>query len=291
MSFGFSTGEIVGLTQLALQITQNCRKACGEHAELTREVANLHLVIARLQKEADTPGSLLNRADDLTKDELRCTITDCGMVLRILDKILMKYNGMSEEKRAMRKLWTKIRFGNGEMQDLRDLREKIEIYASAITLQLNLISLGSQGRVEKQLNNQGSELRAMRQSLNWITASLSTGHEGSILTTYSGDDKAVWKELRRELVVEGYSSSIIFRHKSLIIAYVKELGSRGALDDNRSISTSHLAVASNHQFPVQRTERDNHDSLSELKEEPKRSRTNRASKGVYRKKRTRRRHR
>jgi hypothetical protein len=33
-------------------------------------------------------------------------------------------------------------------------------------------------------------------------------NEGSILTAYARDDKAVWKELGRELVREGYSSSL-----------------------------------------------------------------------------------
>ena len=55
--------------------------------------------------------------------------------------------------------------------------------------------------------------------------------EGSVLTAYANDERAVWKEFRRELVADGFTSSTIRRHKQVILAYVKELGSRGLLDE------------------------------------------------------------
>jgi hypothetical protein len=55
--------------------------------------------------------------------------------------------------------------------------------------------------------------------------------EGSILTTYAGDDKAIWKDFRRELIREGFSSEMLERHMETIKDYVIELGNRGALDD------------------------------------------------------------
>ncbi|KAE9369921.1 hypothetical protein N431DRAFT_427988, partial [Stipitochalara longipes BDJ] len=85
------------------------------------------------------------------------------------------------------------------------------------------------------MESQGDELREMRRSLNWITASMQAkapkASEGSILTTYAGDDKAIWKDFRRELIKEGFSSNILRKHKETIKGYVMELGSRGALDD------------------------------------------------------------
>jgi hypothetical protein len=50
------------------------------------------------------------------------------------------------------------------------------------------------------------------------------------LTSYTNDDKAFWKELRRELVKEGYSSTALEKHKA-IKDYVRELGTIGALDE------------------------------------------------------------
>src|SRR5450756_2373070 len=100
MSFGFSVGEIVGLTQLALQVVDNCRRACGEYAELTRDVVSLHSVLRRLEHEAASPDSLLNRQDKTSSDELNTSIGDCRKVLAVLDTILDKYNALSEDKRA-----------------------------------------------------------------------------------------------------------------------------------------------------------------------------------------------
>jgi hypothetical protein len=137
-------------------------------------------------------------------------------------------NAMSEEKRAGKRLWTKIKFGNGEMQDLSEIRVKISTYTSAITLQLNLISMSSQGRVERGIS---TALPEIRESLNWIAAKLYTGNERSILTSYSGDDKGVWKELRRELILEGFASPRIRQYKAMIMDYIKEVGERGLLDD------------------------------------------------------------
>jgi hypothetical protein len=88
--------------------------------------------------------------------------------------------------------------------------------------------MSSQGRVEREIRN---ALPEIRESLNWIIAKLSAGNEGSILTSYNGDDKGVWKELRRELILEGFASPYIRQHKAMIMDYFRELGERGLLDD------------------------------------------------------------
>jgi hypothetical protein len=119
------------------------------------------------------------------------------------------------------------------MQDLSELRIKISTYTSAITLHLNLTCLGSQGRVERQIN---SSLPEIQQSINWITAKLSTIGDGTSLTSYIGDDKSFWRELRRELVTEGCSSSQIKQHRQMIVDYIKELGERGALDEPQPVA-------------------------------------------------------
>ncbi|KAH8775087.1 hypothetical protein BGZ57DRAFT_854681 [Hyaloscypha finlandica] len=111
--------------------------------------------------------------NDSRKEDLSIPIEGRSKVLSILDNILEKYNASSEDKRARKRLWTKIKFGNGEMQDLRELRVKISTYTSAITLQLNLIPMSSQGRVKREISN---ALPEIRESLNWIAAKLSTAN-------------------------------------------------------------------------------------------------------------------
>ena len=236
MSFGYSVGDAVLLTQVAWKTLQNTRKACGEHDELTREVLSLHIVLQRLEQEYSKAESPLNRSSDTYKEELRVIGRGCERLLGILNTIVEKYNRLSEEERSWRKLWQKIRFGNGQVADLQDLRSKIVTHTSAMSLFLNMVSLQSVGRIEQQMTNAGGDLQEIKLAIHGIAAHLiSKGNtEGSVLTSYTNDDKSVWKEFRRELRREGFASSDLKRYKTLIVAYVTELGDRGLFDENDS---------------------------------------------------------
>ena len=233
MAFGWSASDVLALGQMAFKVVQSSRKACGEYDELTREVTALHAVLQRLEVEISKPNSPINRQDDANSIELQDIAKDCRKVLRILDIILDKYNALDEDQRRGRRLWQKIKFGNGEMNDLADIRLKVVFYTSAMTFYLNLVNVGTLGRMEEQMNVTGGVVKEIQVAVNQITiqAISKNNHEGSILTTYSSDDKTVWKEFRRELIQSGFSSSELQRHKNIIQAYVKELGSRGILDE------------------------------------------------------------
>lgn len=236
MSFGYSIGDVITVTQLAWRTVQNARKACGEYDELTREVLSLHIVLRRLEQELEKPENPINdvKSGDTYKEELEDVFDGCKRVLNILDQVLTKYNALSERERSGRKLWQQIRFGNGKMTDLAEMRGKLTYYTSAMSLFLNMVSVGTMGRVERQMDNAGGDIKEIKVAVNSITAHLmskSTRHEGSILTAYADDDRAVWKEFRRELLEDGFSSSVIRKHKGLIKAYIEELGSRGLFDE------------------------------------------------------------
>jgi hypothetical protein len=230
MSFGYGVNDFLSLIERAWKTVQNARKACGAYGYLTDEVTSMHKVLRRLQEEIDRPTSLLNR-EQSRRQELGAILVSCEKVLRVLDSILEKYNALPEEKRGVTGLWQKIRFGNGEMQDLGELRLQLSNYTSTIALHINLASSRSHGRVEQIMERQGGVLLDMRQTLDVITASKSAkNREGSVLTSYADDNKAFWKDIRRDLIAEGYPSSVIAKHKDIIKEYVMELGSRGAFD-------------------------------------------------------------
>ena len=233
MSFGYSVGDAVLLGQLAWNVVQNSRKACGEHAELTREVSALHVVLQRLEQEVENPESLINKPRETCREGLLEIVAGCGITLGLLDKILAKYNSLSAEERSGRRLWQKVKFGNGEIADVRDLSNKAGFYVSAITFYLNMASIGSIGKIEKQMDETGGDLKVVKSAVNTITTHLISRNknEDSILTAYPNDDRAVWKELRRDLLKSGFSSSMLHRRKALIMKYIEELGNRGLLDD------------------------------------------------------------
>ena len=244
MSFGYSIGDFVLVTQLAYSVVKNARKACGAHSALAREVNSLHVVLVRLESEVSKPESILSvtaGSEDIDgrvekRKELSGLVRDCERVLKILASILKKFNALPDDQRSVKQLWQKIRFGNGEMQDLAKIRSELVTHTQAITLFLNLLGLGSQGKVERYMETHGAELREIKTSLNWVTAKLQvkdayTHGERSILSSHVGDDKEVWKMFRRELIQDGISSRMLRKHKQTIKKYVVELGARGVLDD------------------------------------------------------------
>ena len=72
MSFGYSIGDAVLLTQLAWKTVQNARKACGEHHEITQEVLSLHVVLRRLEHAVEKPETAFDgvRSGESDNEEL-----------------------------------------------------------------------------------------------------------------------------------------------------------------------------------------------------------------------------
>ncbi|KAL9633637.1 MAG: hypothetical protein Q9204_003313 [Flavoplaca sp. TL-2023a] len=235
MSFGWSASDIALLVKLAYKTTQGARAACGEYDELTRETSSLHTILNRLSLEVAKPDSSINRQKSYGR-ELESIGTGCQEVLTQLDKILVKYNALSEQERSARRLWKKIRFGSGVVADVAELRSRVTCYISALSLLLNVVSVGTIGAVEKKMDQAGGDLRDIKTAVNKITAHyLSTERrEGSVLTAYTNDDRDAWRELRRSLVKSGFRDSLVRKHMNTIMAYVKELGDRGVLDEIHS---------------------------------------------------------
>ena len=249
MSFGSSISDIALLVQLAYKTTQGARTACGEYDELTRETSSLHIVLSRLQVEVTKPEGSINRRGGTYGQELRSISSGCEDVLTQLDKILIKYNALSEQERSARRLWKKIRFGNGAVADVAELRSRVTYYTSALSLLLNLISVGTVGEVEKKMDRAGGDLKDIKIAVNSITARLmaTAGHEGSVMTAYTNDDRDAWRELRRGLASDGFSDSLVRKHKKRIMAYVKELGTRGILDIDDAKEFEEGAIVSREQ--------------------------------------------
>ena len=112
-------------------------------------------------------------------------------------------------------------------------------YATSMTFYQNIISLGTVGRIEQELNTYGGILKEIQLAVNRIaTRHLSCDtHEDLVFTRYTGDDKTGCREFGWELCHDGFSSSLIHEHKLLILNYIKELGNRGILDEQKPLVT------------------------------------------------------
>lgn len=68
--------------------------------------------------------------------------------------------------------------------------------------------------MSQALDNHGGQLDVILDKVDGIAARMAPPRrEGSVLTSYEDDDREVWKQFRRELIAEGFSSDVLQQHK------------------------------------------------------------------------------
>ncbi|KAL5323954.1 hypothetical protein ACEPPN_008496 [Leptodophora sp. 'Broadleaf-Isolate-01'] len=241
MSFGVSVADITSLIQLAWTTFEGAKQACGEHDDLTREVSSAHTVLGHLQIEIMDPDSVIHRGKVNRLQELEGHMRGCRRHLRRINRVLVKFNVLSEEQRPLDHMWKKIQFGNGAAKDISRSRLKLSTYMNLISMSLQLLFLGSQGRVERDISRQRGDSEGLRVAVELLLAKMKSAsnsgqasREGSILSTSATeekDDKEFWNSFRRDLVRRGFKRDVIREHKTLILKYVKELEDRKVYDE------------------------------------------------------------
>ncbi len=184
-NFGYSIGDAVQLGQLAWRTVDNAGKAYGERDESTHEVSGLCTALKRLENQTEMTESRLRRPDDTCREELEINVEGCKRILNKLAEILEKYNALSEKERSDRKLWQRMKFGNGKMGSLADLRSKITDILLVIYVTLAKHGMSRPvGNIEKQVNDSSADLKELKIPVNGITAQLTSQAkcEGSLFT-------------------------------------------------------------------------------------------------------------
>src|SRR5258707_932711 len=125
MSFGFGITDVLTLVQLAYATFDGAKRACGEHDELTQEMSSLVTVLDHVQSEISDPDSPINMARGNRRKELKDHIEGCLRHVRQMNIILKNFNALSNVERGGGSLWQKVRFGNGVVKDIAQIRLKI----------------------------------------------------------------------------------------------------------------------------------------------------------------------
>lgn len=261
MSFGGSPSDIIIVVTFCRKLYKQCRDAGGEYLEISREVRGLHSVLRHLKSEVEAPESVLNRDRARYGKELAPVIGDCDFTLRKLDELLMKYGRLAAaDTSGAARLWDRLRFGSAELDELGNIRMKLINHKTSITVFLNTIQLHESGRHTEQLESHSEQLDVILDKVDGIAARLGQ-RAPSILTTYDNDDKEVWRQFRRELVAEGFSSDVLHQNKVLSLAnprcccyidylrvlltdqeilraYIRQIDQNGLLDDSVTSPTS-----------------------------------------------------
>lgn len=230
MSFGFSIGDLVLLVQLAHKTFRNCQQAGEEYREIASEVRCLHGVLRILREDGQKPGSMIFRQDPSITAQLIETANGCKDVLNTLDAMLVKYDAMQLDSAAGfgKKLKQKVGFGM-KLADLNSVREKLITYTSTTSVLIDIMQLqGTQGieaKVEGGFVEMRTQYELLRKQIYNVASQKSTEERmGAIisslsLSTYAGDEKHVWKEVRAELIAKGFRSETLKKYKDVLQAY------------------------------------------------------------------------
>ena len=172
-------------------------------------------MLRHLKYEVEAADSPLNRDHSKWGQQLAPIIGDCDFTLRRLDELLQKYGmpgsgGGGNSPSSPRVL--EVRFGSNEMDQLGTIRVKLISHKTSLSLFLDTIQLHESGKISTTLDSHGGQLDVILDKVDSIAARMGQ-KSGSVMTSYDEDDKEVWKQFRRELVSEGFSSSVLQQHK------------------------------------------------------------------------------
>jgi hypothetical protein len=187
------------------------------------------------------PDSLFNRPSESLEENIKPVIENCDIILNEINTILEKYPALKSGSHSKgKKLLQKIKFGNDAMQDLIQLRQKMANYTRALDFFCSVMSVSSQGRVEKLMASTSEGMQdfyklseTMYEKI-YQTINSNQKPEGSTFTDYPDDNLSVWKGLRRELIIDGFTSSFIHENFEVIIRSIKGIDSKriGLMSEN-----------------------------------------------------------
>ena len=215
--FGSTLSDIIIVVTFAKSIYRRCRDAGGEYAEMSREVRGLYTVLRHLKYEVEAPESLLNKNRPLWVHQLAPIIGDCDFTLRQLDNLIFKYRRVGSDT-GPKALWDKTRFGSNEMDQLGGIRAKLISHTTSLTLFLDTIQLRQSGKLATPLDYNVDKLDLILDKVDIIATRMSASNGAYSRLSYNEDDsgdagREVWKQLKRELVAEGFTSDVLEHHK------------------------------------------------------------------------------
>jgi len=220
MSFGWSASDVANLVQLAWRTYQGVQRAGLAYEELIRETRSLHIVLRSLEKELGNTASPINKPGETYHEDLKAIASGCEEVLGSLDKMLQKYNALSDEERSGRKLYQQVRFGNKEMY-LKDSQAKITSYTSDLSAYLNLVLVGSMGWGQIRMEEHARQLNELTSALIGIAPSITGGlhTQSSDFSSHANDDKVAWKGFRPQQNKQRLESPLLQKPETVIQAF------------------------------------------------------------------------
>jgi hypothetical protein len=148
MSFGFSIGDIIACSQLAVKAYSTLKDAPTEFDGLRLELRSLNATLKALADEEKCPTSLIHIASPSRREDMRLLLQNCANSMDDLQNLVLKYSSLgSGDKKRLRE-W--ISFASKDKQGPRD---KLAIHTASMNMFLTTLSHGSLGRLEFLMKN------------------------------------------------------------------------------------------------------------------------------------------
>ncbi|KAF2177511.1 hypothetical protein K469DRAFT_602827 [Zopfia rhizophila CBS 207.26] len=223
MSFGISISDVITLVQLTSRTYNGWKSACGDYADITSDLAVFQALMVRFAAEAQAPNSLLAREPDDLRGWKRLS-KGCRSLLTELEGALKRYKSLGTSRRRN---WERIRFG---CRNLDSLRQQLVTKTTSLSAYMSVLGISSQGRIENET------LPQLLGRVNDIAAQIGKGNASvvSCFTSYDDDDKAVWREFRRDLIQSGFRSADIRKYSAALKTHLGRLQRSGYLDEEDS---------------------------------------------------------
>lgn len=226
MSFGFSISDVINIVQIGQKTYRDWKDAPAEYAVIDDHLNSLQCILRRLRQETNTSNSLLT-ADGEDAHQLANILRSSGQTVQQLNDVVKKYESLAK---ARKRTSDRLTF---PIERLKDLRSKLAYSITTLSGFLDIVAVSALARVEQGIQG----LPQITQAINHLAAEVRSGRrECSVMTIYDNDDRAVWREFRKELIGSGFRSDVIQRHKTKIRRYLTDLQSAGRLEEEQPAS-------------------------------------------------------
>ena len=230
MSFGVSVSDIITVISLAKDTVQYCRHAPSDFAEASRVSQSLYLMLEGVKTEYQNPDSPLHK-DERTRIDFAIHFKNCERSLKPLAELIIKHKRLATSNI---RIIDRVRFPK---KDYLESRGDLAFYTARLSEFLQMVGLGSLGRIEHKIEEIKGDLPILMSKLDQMCAEFRiVGDKESLLSDHTGDEKFVWKTFRSKLNEAGFTSNVLREHEAAIFLRIRELTKCGLLDTDGSNS-------------------------------------------------------
>ena len=225
-----SVSDLITVISLAKDTVQHCRHAPSDFAEASRVSQSLYLMLEGVKTEYQNLDSPLHK-DDRTRTDFAIHFKNCERSLKPLAELIVKHKRLST---SSIRIIDRARFPK---KDYLEYRGNLAFYTARLSEFLQMVGLGSLGRIEQKIEDIKGDLPIVMSKLDQMCAEFRImGDRESLLSDHTDDEKFVWKTFRSKLNEAGFTSNVLREHEAAIFLRIRELTKCGLLDKDGSSS-------------------------------------------------------